>query len=145
MTSRKVQLAVGASAIAFIIVSVLYQSVESTVFFYTPNEIMADTAGFEGKTLRIGALVQGGSTEWNADAVQLSFRVTEDGQVFVPVVYNGVKPDMYRENQGVIVEGQLDGNGVFQANQVLVKHSEEYSIDQAQVGEKEAIYRTLNQ
>ena len=69
--------------------------------------------------------------------------ITEDSKRLIPVVYDGVKPDMYREGQGVVVEGRMDGGGVLRADTLLVKHSEEYSIDEAKVKDKERMYRTL--
>ena len=99
---------------------------EMTVFFYTPAEVLASPADYQDKTIRIGALVQSGSVVWNADEIRLSFEITEDGKQFIPVVYQGVKPDMFREGQGVVVEGKMQG-GNFRADQLLVKHSEEYT------------------
>ena len=98
-----------------------------TVFFYTPAEVLASPAEFEEKTIRIGALVQQGSVEWNAQAIQLSFKITEDGEESIPVYYAGVKPDLFREGQGVVVEGKMNGPR-FEAIQLLVKHSEEYTV-----------------
>ena len=68
---------------------------EMTVFFYTPAEVLASPADFQDQTIRIGALVQSGSVVWNADEIRLSFDITEDGKEFIPVVYQGVKPDMF--------------------------------------------------
>lgn len=140
---RNIQIGVGGAVILVILLSVLYQGVQSTVFFHTPAEILADPDAFRSRTIRIGALVEPGTTQWDAQAVQLRFKVTEDSQHFIPVVFDGVKPDMYREGQGVVVEGSLDAGGVFRATQVLVKHSEEYNIDEGQVAEKEAAYRRM--
>ena len=117
---------------------------EATVFFYTPQEVLAAPADFEDKTIRIGALVQPGSVEWNAQAIQLAFKVTEDSKHFIPVVYQGVKPDMFREGQGVVVEGKMQGE-VFHAQQLLVKHSEEYTVEPAHQKSKEAYYQSLSQ
>ena len=98
---------------------------EMTVFFYTPAEVLASPADFQDQTIRIGALVQSGSVVWNADEIRLSFDITEDGKQFIPVVYQGVKPDMFREGQGVVAEGRLE-NGVLVASNVLAKHDETY-------------------
>ena len=117
---------------------------EATVFFYTPQEVLAAPADFENKTIRIGALVQPGSVEWNAQQIQLAFKVTEDSKHFIPVVYQGVKPDMFREGQGVVVEGKMQGE-VFRAQQLLVKHSEDYTVDPEQQKSKEAYYQSLSQ
>ena len=141
---RKLQFVIGGLIIAAVLGGILYQGTQSTVFFYTPGEILAEPAKFQGKTVRIGALVEKGSTQFNADAVELSFRVTEDSRTFIPVIFDGVKPDLYREGQGVVVEGRMDGQGVFRANTLLVKHSEEYSVEEGKVSEKEALYRSLS-
>ena len=117
---------------------------KATVFFYTPQEVLAAPADFENKTIRIGALVQPGSVEWNAQAIRLDFKVTEDAKHFIPVVYQGVKPDMFREGQGVVVEGKMQGQ-VFLAQQLLVKHSEEYTVDPAHQKSKEEYYQSLSQ
>ena len=62
----------------------------------------------------------------------------------IPVIYEGVKPDMFREGQGVVVEGRML-NGVFEAQQLLVKHSEEYKVDHNQVASKEDYYKSVIQ
>lgn len=140
---RTIQLAVGAAVVAAILAAVAWQGFQSTVFYYTPAELLADVARFEGRNIRMGALVQPDSTEWDPVAVQLRFRVTEDSQHFIPVMFDGVKPDMYREGQGVVVEGRLGGDGVFRASTVLVKHSEDYSAGDAKRQDKERIYKSL--
>jgi cytochrome c-type biogenesis protein CcmE len=143
MNKRSIQFLVGGVIVAAILGGVLYQSLQSTVFFYTPAEILAAPDRFHDKTIRIGALVVRDSTQWDADKVLLRFRVTDDNQHFIPVVYTGVKPDMFREGQGVVVEGRLDGSGTMLASNLLVKHSENYSVAESKRHNKEAAYRTL--
>lgn len=143
MKQRTLQLLIGGALVAVIIGAVVYQSTETTVFFHTPQEVLAAPDDFRGKTIRIGALVEPGSTEWDAQEVMLRFRVTEDSEHFIPVVFAGVKPDMYREGQGVVVEGRMDGQGVLRADRVLVKHSEDYNVDQEKRVAKEEAYRSL--
>lgn len=141
--NRKLQFIIGGVIIAAILGTVVYQGTESTVFFYTPDEILADPGSFQHKEIRIGGLVVSKSTKWDPAKVLLSFRVTESGTAFIPVVYQGPKPDMFREGQGVVVEGRMESGGVFRASNLLVKHSEEYKIDEAKVKDREAAYRTL--
>ncbi len=142
---RKVQLIVGGAIVAAILGAILYQSTQTTVFFHTPAEILAAPRDFQGKVIRIGALVERGSVEWKPDLVQLSFRISEDSRRFIPVVFEGVKPDLFREGQGVVVEGRLDGKGVFRAARVLVKHSEDYDVSKAKSQDKKAFYRSLEE
>ncbi|MGK5093199.1 cytochrome c maturation protein CcmE [Deltaproteobacteria bacterium TL4] len=115
---------------------------EATVFFYTPQEILAAPNDFANKTIRVGALVQKGSVNWDAQNLRLSFNVTEDGKSVLPVVYQGVKPDMFKEGQGVVIEGQV-ANNVFNANQLLVKHSEDYKVDPKAHKNKGDYYKSL--
>ena len=113
-----------------------------TVFFYTPAEVLESPSKFEQKTIRIGALVQQGSVDWNAQTIQLSFKISEDGKNFIPVYYAGVKPDLFREGQGVVVEGKMKGQR-FEANQLLVKHSEEYTVETEHKKSKEDYYKSI--
>ncbi len=141
--SRKVQLSVGGVIVAAILIGILYQGFQSTVFFYTPAEILAAPKEFEGKLVRIGALVEPETTRWDSQALRLEFKVSEDSKQLIPVVFEGAKPDMYREGQGVVIEGRLDAQGVFHASTLLVKHSEEYDIDDSKRKDKERMVRSL--
>ena len=134
---------IGGAVILAVIVALSLQELQKmTVFFYTPAEVIASPAEFEDKTIRIGALVQQGSVDWNAQAIQLSFNITEDGKKSIPVYYSGVKPDLFREGQGVVVEGKMRGKR-FEAIQLLVKHSEEYTVETEHKKSKEEYYKSI--
>jgi len=134
---------IGGAVILAVIVALSLQELQKmTVFFYTPAEVIASPAEFEDKTIRIGALVQQGSVDWNAQAIQLSFKITEDGKKSIPVYYAGVKPDLFREGQGVVVEGKMNGPR-FEASQLLVKHSEEYTVETEHKKSKEEYYKSI--
>ena len=127
---------------AVIVALSLQELQKMTVFFYTPAEVLASPAEFEDKTIRIGALVEQGSVDWNAQAIQLSFKITEDGEKSIPVYYAGVKPDLFREGQGVVVEGKMNGPR-FEASQLLVKHNEEYKVKTEHKKSKEEYYKSI--
>ena len=134
---------IGGAVILAVIVALSLQELQKmTVFFYTPAEVLASPVEFEDKTIRIGALVQQGSVDWNAQAIQLSFKITEDGKKSIPVYYAGVKPDLFREGQGVVVEGKMNGPRL-EANQLLVKHSEEYTVETEHKKSKEEYYKSI--
>ena len=134
---------IGGSVILAVIVALSLQELQKmTVFFYTPSEVLGSPTEFEDKTIRIGALVQQGSVEWNAQAIQLSFKITEEGKNYIPVYYAGVKPDLFREGQGVVVEGKMNGMR-FEASQLLVKHSEEYTVETEHKKSKEEYYKSI--
>ena len=128
--------------LAVIVALSLQELQKTTVFFYTPTEVLASPVEFEEKTIRIGALVQQGSVDWNAQSIQLSFNITEEGKNSIPVYYVGVKPDLFREGQGVVVEGRMRGKR-FEAIQLLVKHSEEYTVESEHKKNKDDYYKSI--
>jgi len=95
---------------------------DNIVFFYSPTEL-ADKKPDPAQRLRIGGLVMAGSVEKLEGAV-VAFAITDTAKS-VTVQYKGILPDLFREGQGVVAEGHLKG-GVFQADEVLAKHDENY-------------------
>ena len=95
-------------------------------------------------TVRIMGMVKENSINWVPKTTQLTFQMTDDHEHFVHVTYNGAKPDMFKEGQGVVVEGRFNGPGDLQAEALLVKHSEEYKIDKHGQN-KEDYYKSLQQ
>jgi cytochrome c-type biogenesis protein CcmE len=92
-------------------------------FFMSPADI-AKNAPKPGTRFRLGGLVAAGSLHKEPDATSL-FTVT-DGAASLPVSYKGILPDLFREGQGVVAEGQMNASGVFTADTVLAKHDEKY-------------------
>jgi cytochrome c-type biogenesis protein CcmE len=78
----------------------------------------------DGRQFRLGGLVKTGSVERDSGGLKVQFVVT-DGQADMVVEYTGILPDLFREGQGVIAEGYLRG-GVFEADEILAKHDENY-------------------
>mgnify|MGYP002064020983 CR=1 FL=1 len=66
-----------------------------------------------------------GSVRREQGSLAVQFDLTDNAEV-VPVTYTGILPDLFREGQGVIARGALDGNGLFAASEVLAKHDENY-------------------
>ena len=96
---------------------------DSIVFFSTPSMVAEKHIG-AGKRFRLGGLVQPGSLK-RGDNLAVSFSVA-DGSATLPVAYEGILPDLFREGQGVVTEGALDAAGAFKADSVLAKHDETY-------------------
>lgn len=95
---------------------------DNIVFFRTPTDIV-DHKVDEARHFRLGGLVEEGSVDRSAGET-VTFRVTDTANT-VSVSYTGILPDLFREGQGVVAEGQLE-NGVFVASEVLAKHDENY-------------------
>ena len=96
---------------------------DSIVFFSTP--VMVSEKKIQpGQRFRLGGMVEQGSLK-RGDNLAVSF-IVSDGNATLPVAYKGILPDLFREGQGVVAEGALDGAGVFKADTVLAKHDENY-------------------
>ena len=99
---------------------------ESLVYFYVPSEVSAQANELRGRNIKVGAMVKKGTVVWNARELSLKFVITDyEGHEF-RVYHTGVKPDMFKEGQGVVVEGRLTPNNDIQSRTLMVKHSEEY-------------------
>src|SRR3954468_21987742 len=96
---------------------------DSIVFFSTPS-MAAEKHIPAGKRFRLGGLVENGSLK-RGDNLAVSF-IVADGSARLPLTYQGILPDLFREGQGVVAEGSLDQTGVFKADTVLAKHDETY-------------------
>lgn len=124
---RRLALALGALAAAGAVSALVLNAFESNlVFFYSPTQVAAQEAP-KGRTFRVGGLVQEGSVK--RDGTKVNFVITDTAQV-VPVRYEGILPDLFKEGKGVVAQGQLQG-GVFVAREVLAKHDENYMPPEA--------------
>lgn len=106
---------------------------DNLVYYRTPSEIDAATTGDD--RVRLGGLVQKGSVSRESGTLQF---VLTDGAYDVAVTYDGKAPGIFREGQGAIVEGTLDPQGAFLADNVLVKHDNEYVDGSGQTYEPES-------
>jgi cytochrome c-type biogenesis protein CcmE len=100
---------------------------DNLVFFYSPSDLVTKNVQ-PGRAVRIGGLVEQGSVERRTTTdskVQVHFKIT-DLSHDVPVVYVGIVPDLFREGQGVVANGKMSADGVFQASELLAKHDEKY-------------------
>ena len=98
---------------------------DKIVFFYTPTNISED-AEIIGKNIRVGGLVLENSIKYSNDGLRVSFVIT-DNKNMIDVFYSGILPDLFREKQGVVVEGSFFKNKkTFNARKVLAKHDENY-------------------
>lgn len=99
------------------------------VFFFSPTQVAAKEAPID-RTFRIGGLVQDGTLKRDSDGLTVRFTVT-DTAASIPVVYKGILPDLFKEGRGCVAQGKIGSDGVFQADQVLAKHDENYMPPEA--------------
>ena len=135
----------GVAALGIVAALVLGAFRQNLVFFFTPTEVVEHKAP-QGRTFRIGGMVEKGSVKRQADGVTVQFTVTDTAKS-IPVSFRGSLPDLFREGKGVVAQGQLGADGVFRANEVLAKHDENYMPPEAKAAVDKAheTARTLKQ
>jgi cytochrome c-type biogenesis protein CcmE len=124
----------GLAALGVVAALVLSAFQENLVFFFTPSQVAAQEAP-QNRTFRIGGMVEKGSVK--RDGVNVRFLITDTAKT-VPVTYSGPLPDLFREGKGVVAQGRLGPDGVFQAREVLAKHDENYMPPEAAEAVKKA-------
>ena len=120
---RLVLIGSGLAVLAVAVALMLNAFRDSIVFFNSPSDVVERHVG-PGTRIRLGGLVKDGSLVHGKD-LAVRFAVT-DGNNQIEVAYQGVLPDLFREGQGVVAEGALNGAGVFSADTILAKHDETY-------------------
>ena len=126
MTRKQKRLSViggGLFVLAVAAALVLFALQQKIAFFRMPSDIQTSDVESELR-FRLGGLVEKGSVV-RGDGTRISFSVT-DHVKSVPVTYDGILPDLFREDQGVVVEGKFTPGGAFVADSVLAKHDENY-------------------
>ena len=98
---------------------------ENINMFYPPQAVVSGEAPV-GAQIRAGGMVLDGSMVRDSDGLDVSFTLTDYVDAEFTVAYSGILPDLFREGQGVIVQGRLESDGLFRADQVLAKHDENY-------------------
>jgi cytochrome c-type biogenesis protein CcmE len=123
--SQRLWLIGAAAVLALGAIGLAAVALQGTVsFFQSPSDIAAKGASSMRQSVRVGGLVEKGSTGHN-EAGHLVFKIT-DGANAVPVVYDNIPPDLFEECQGVVAEGKFDDTGRLVASRVLAKHDENY-------------------
>jgi len=119
---RLIFVAVGFALVGLAATLILSAFEENIVLFHSPTDV-ANKAPNSNEKFRLGGLVELGSLKKGDDTL-IKFNVT-DGIKSVSVTFNGILPDLFRENQGVVAEGKMI-SGVFYAEEILAKHDENY-------------------
>lgn len=132
MKARHKRFGLIAAGLALVIVAVVLvaKSFNSNlVFFFTPTQVQAGEAPKSG-SFRIGGMVEMGSIKRLPDGLRVEFKVTDTAKI-MPVIYKGILPDLFKEGKGVVAQGKLGADGIFEADQVLAKHDENYMPPEA--------------
>lgn len=115
-------LVVGAGISVALVLTALNENLN---MFYPPEKVAAGEAPV-GAKIRAGGMVLDGSVARDGDSLDVSFVLTDYQGAEFTVLYSGILPDLFREGQGIIVQGELQNSGEFRATEVLAKHDETY-------------------
>ena len=126
---RLAWIAAGVAVLGLAVALVLNAFQSNLVFAFTPSQVAAKEAP-QGRAFRIGGMVETGSLARMPNSLDVKFVVTDTAQR-VPVVYNGLLPDLFKEGKGVVAQGTIGPDGVFRATEVLAKHDENYMPPEA--------------
>lgn len=119
----------GVAVLGLAVALVLNAFQSNLVFFFSPSQVVAKEAP-QGRPFRIGGLVEVGSLQRVPNSMDVKFIVTDTAQR-LPVAYNGMLPDLFKEGKGVVAQGSVGPDGVFHATEVLAKHDENYMPPEA--------------
>lgn len=97
---------------------------ENLMFFFSVTDVVNGKAP-SNKDFRLGGMVVNGSVKREDGSLAVMFDLTDNEKV-ISVYYNGILPDLFREGQGIISKGKIRADGVFEADEVLAKHDENY-------------------
>lgn len=108
----------------------LYALSQNIDLFYTPSELVEGKGENKqrpevGQRVRVGGMVVEGSVQRDPKTLEVSFKIADTGPE-VTILYQGILPDLFREGQGIVAQGELIEPTVLQASEVLAKHDEEY-------------------
>ena len=116
---------IGLATLSTAVALVMTAFEDNIVYFHSPTDIATRTDLQKDRRLRLGGLVKQGSWQKESDGLTHKFFVTDTAHD-IRVAYKGIMPDLFREGQGVVMEGRLQQDGSFRADEVLAKHDENY-------------------
>jgi len=129
-------IAVGVAGVSLAVGLVLYSLRGNVNLYFTPTQVFNKEAP-QGRSFRIGGLVEEGSIKRESNGLTVNFVIT-DTHKSIPVVYTGILPDLFKEGKGVVAQGRVEANGVMRADEVLAKHDENYMPPEAADAMKKA-------
>src|SRR5512137_2846952 len=132
MTPRQKRLwfiVAGVALVAAAVGLVLFALKNNVSLYFTPTQVFNKEAP-QGRSFRIGGLVEVGSLQRQTDGLTVHFNITDTTKT-MPVVYKGILPDLFKEGKGVVAQGRLEADNLFHAEEVLAKHDENYMPPEA--------------
>ena len=135
--SKRFLLIIGGIAIVAAAAGLVLFALRNNVsLYFTPTQVYNKEAP-QGRSFRIGGLVEEGSVKRETDGLTVHFNITDTAKT-MQVTYKGILPDLFKEGKGVVAQGKLQADNVFYAEEVLAKHDENYMPPEAKHALEEA-------
>jgi cytochrome c-type biogenesis protein CcmE len=122
-------IAIALAALSVAVGLVLYALRGNVNLYFTPTQVFNHEVP-QGRSFRIGGLVEEGSIKRDKDGLTVNFVITDTNNK-IPVTYKGILPDLFKEGKGVVAQGKVEADGVMHAEEVLAKHDENYMPPEA--------------
>lgn len=103
---------------------VLYALRQNISLFYTPTQVVQGEAPIH-RPIRVGGMVEKGSIHRASKGLDVEFKITDFDKT-ITILYTGILPDLFRDEQGVVAEGEAIDGHTFKATRVLAKHDANY-------------------
>ena len=121
---RLILILIGVGLFGAAVILLLFANSHQVNLFYSPTDIVEGEAPLD-RSIRAGGLVVYDSVLRDPETLAVTFRVTDNLEQ-ITMSYVGILPDLFREGQGVVATGTLNGDGTFVASEVLARHDENY-------------------
>ncbi len=125
-SGQQTKFIIGGIVVVAVVAYLIFTSISgSTAYYLTIGELKAKGADVYGKSVRVAGMVDGDTIDYNVQDLTLKFEISDESGT-LPVVYHGPRPDMLRDEAEAVIEGKYTENGVFQANNLLLKCPSKY-------------------
>jgi len=123
-SGKQVKFFAGGAIVVLVIAYLIFSSMKgATAEYVTTSE--AKAVGLANRMVRVSGVIVGDTINWDAQGLLLKFELSDDAGR-LPVVYKGLRPDMFQDGATAIAEGKMGADGVFQASQILLKCPSKY-------------------
>jgi len=134
-SGKQVKFFAGGAIVVLVIAYLILSSIKgATAQYVTTSE--AKSIGLANRMVRVSGIIVGETIDWNAQSLMLRFELSDDAGR-LPVVYKGVRPDMFQDGATATVEGKVGSDGVFQASQILLKCPSKYEAKATEQADSE--------
>lgn len=126
LANRRTKFVVGGLVVVLVMGYLIFTSIQgATAPYLTVTELRSKGSSIYERNVRVTGVIQGESIDWNAQDLILKFEIADEGGR-LPVLYNGLRPDMFQDGAQAVVEGRYTEGGTFEAHNLVLKCPSKY-------------------